>query len=154
MISEVLAPATTDADEEPATEAWRRIRAISHDPVAMAVCHQVTQETGLPLAPVRALLVLPLDEALSMRQLARRLGCDNSYVTPLVDALEKRGLAVRQPHPTDRRIKVIVLTEQGLELARRVQLADTTPPAAFAALTDSEVATLCHLLRKVDEARS
>lgn len=63
----------------------------------------------------------------------RRLGCDNSYVTPLVDALEKRGLAVRQPHPTDRRIKVIVLTGQGLELAKRVQLADTTPPAAFSA---------------------
>ena len=150
----MLAPVTTDGAEEPAAEAWRRIRAISHDPVAMAVCHQVVQETGLPLAPVRALLVLPLDEALSMRQLARRLGCDNSYVTPLVDALEKRGLAVRQPHPTDRRIKVIVLTSQGLELAKRVQLADTTPPAAFSALTASEVATLCQLLRKVDEARS
>ena len=154
MIFEVLAPATTDADEAPAAEAWGRIRAISHDPVAMTVCHQVMQETGLPLAPVRALLVLPLDEALSMRQLARRLGCDNSYVTPLVDALEKRGLAVRQPHPTDRRIKVIVLTDRGLDLARRVQLADTTPPAAFSALTGSEAATLCELLRKVDEARS
>jgi DNA-binding MarR family transcriptional regulator len=154
VISEVVAPVTTDVDGEPAAEAWRRIRAISHDPVAMAVCHQVMQETGLPLAPVRALLVLPLDQALSMRQLARRLGCDNSYVTPLVDALEKRGLAVRQPHPTDRRIKVIVLTGQGLELAKRVQLADTTPPAAFSALTGSEVTTLCELLRKVDEARS
>src|ERR1700759_4217675 len=98
----------------------------------MAVCHQVVQETGLPLAPVRALLVLPLDEALSMRQLARRLGCDNSYVTPLVDARparrrparracntpsapplvaarERGALAAPQPHPTDRRIKVIVL---------------------------------------------
>jgi len=154
VISEVLAPVTAGAAEEPAAEAWRRIRAISHDPVAMAVCHQVVQETGLPLAPVRALLVLPLDDALSMRQLARRLGCDNSYVTPLVDALEKRGLAVRQPHPTDRRIKVIALTAQGLELAKRVQLADTTPPAAFSALTESEAVTLCELLRKVDEARS
>ena len=152
----MLAPVTLGADavEAPAAEAWRRIRAISHDPVAMAVCHQVVQETGLPLAPVRALLVLPLDEALSMRQLARRLGCDNSYVTPLVDALEKRGLAVRQPHPTDRRIKVIVLTERGLELTRRVQLADTTPPAAFAALSDTELATLRDLLRKLDPAQS
>lgn len=141
--------------EDPAAEAWRRIRSISHDPAAMAVCHQVTQETGLPLAPVRALLVLPLDDTnLTMRQLARRLGCDNSYVTPLVDALEKRGLAVRQPHPTDRRIKVIVLTERGQELARRVQLADTTPPAPFSALTGAEVATLCELLRKLDTSGS
>jgi DNA-binding MarR family transcriptional regulator len=138
--------------EDPAAEAWRLIRSISHDPTAMAACHQVTQETGLPLAPVRALLVLPLTGSLSMRQLARRLGCDNSYVTPLVDALEKRGLAVRQPHPTDRRIKVIVLTPEGLKFARRVQLADTTPPAAFSALSDAEVATLGKLLRKLDPA--
>ena len=154
MISELVTPVNADLTEEPAAEAWRRIRSISHDPVAMAVCHQVTQETGLPLAPVRALLVLPLDGTLSMRQLARRLGCDNSYVTPLVDALEKRGLATRQAHPTDRRVKVIVLTDRGLELARRVQLADTTPPAAFSALTDSEAATLCDLLRKLDTAGS
>ena len=121
----------------------RLIRSISHDPAAMAACHQGTQETGLPLAPVRALLVMPLDGTLSMRQLARRLGCDNSYVTPLVDALEQRGLAVRQAHPTDRRIKVIVLTDRGLELAQRVQLADTTPPAAFSGLSSSPCATCC-----------
>jgi DNA-binding MarR family transcriptional regulator len=138
--------------EDPAAEAWRLIRAISHDPSAMAACHQVTQETGLPLAPVRALLVLPLDGSLSMRQLARRLGCDNSYVTPLVDSLEKRGLAVRQPHPTDRRIKVIVLTPEGLKYARQVQLADTTPPAAFSALSEAELATLAGLLRKLNPA--
>ncbi len=143
------APAPGQA-EDLASEAWRLIRSISHDPTAMAACHQVTQETGLPLAPVRALLVLPLTGSLSMRQLARRLGCDNSYVTPLVDALEKRGLAVRQPHPTDRRIKVIVLTPEGLKFAKRVQLADTTPPAAFSALTEAEVATLARLLRKLD----
>jgi DNA-binding MarR family transcriptional regulator len=157
VISELQAPVAADQAEdqaeEPASEAWRRIRSISHDPTAMAACHQVTQETGLPLAPVRALLVLPLTGSLSMRQLARRLGCDNSYVTPLVDALERRGLAVRQPHPTDRRIKVIVLTPEGLRFAKRVQLADTTPPAAFSALDDAEVATLCGLLRKLDPGK-
>ena len=143
-------PQAAPEPEEPASEAWRLIRTISRDPAAMAACHQVTQETGLPLAPVRALLVLPLTGSLSMRQLARRLGCDNSYVTPLVDALEKRGLAVRQPHPTDRRIKVIVLTPEGLKFAKQVQLADTTPPAAFSALSEAEMATLCGLLRKLD----
>ena len=139
-----------DQAEEPASEAWRLIRAISHDPTAMAACHQVTQETGLPLAPVRALLVLPLTGSLPMRQLARRLGCDNSSVTPLVDALGKRGLAVRQPNPTDRRIKVIVLTPEGLKFAKQLQLAGTTPPAAFSARSEAEVATLCGLLRKLD----
>jgi DNA-binding MarR family transcriptional regulator len=138
----------------PAADVWRRIRSISHNPTAMAAFHQITQETGLPLAPLRALLVLPLNEEISMRQLARRLGCDNSYVTALVDALENRGLVVRQPHPTDRRVKVIVLTGQGQVLAKRAQLADTTPPAAFSNLSEPEIATLRDLLRKLDPAET
>lgn len=84
-----------------------------------------------------------------MRQLAKRLGCDNSYVTLLVDALEQRGLAVRQQHPTDRRIKVIVLTGKGRELTKRAQLADTTPPGSFANLSPTEITTLRDLLRKL-----
>jgi DNA-binding MarR family transcriptional regulator len=138
--------------EDAAAEVWRRIRSISHNPKAMAAGQQITQETGLPLAPQRALLVLPLDESISMRQLARRLGCDYSYVTPLVDTLENRGLAVRQPHPTDRRVKVIVLTGKGQELAKRLQLADTTPPAAFSNLSEAEMNTLRDLLRKLASA--
>jgi DNA-binding MarR family transcriptional regulator len=151
-ISSEHATAAGGPGEEAAAEAWRRIRSISHNPVAMAAFHQIAQETGLPLAPLRALLVLPLDEPISMRQLARHLGCDNSYVTPLVDALENRGLAVRRPHPTDRRVKVIVLTGRGQELARRAQLADTTPPAAFSSLSQAEIGTLRDLLRKLDPA--
>ena len=154
MTSMTEATATTGAGEDAAAEAWRRIRAISHDPQAMAVCHQVTRETGLPLAPQRALLVMPLDDGISMRELARRLGCDNSYVTPLVDALERRGLAVRQPHPTDRRVKVIVLTGPGQDLARRVQLADSTPPPSFSLLNEGQLSLLRDLLRRLDPADS
>jgi DNA-binding MarR family transcriptional regulator len=116
----------------------------------MAAVHDIAKETGLPLAPLRALLVLPLDQAISMRELAKRLGCDNSYITALVDALEEKGLAVREQHPSDRRIKVITLTDAGLDVTRRAQLADVTPPEAFAALSPSEITTLRRLLRKLD----
>jgi DNA-binding MarR family transcriptional regulator len=150
MFSDGPAPVAGGDAEAPAAEVWRLIRSISHDPVAMAACHQIAQETGLPLAPLRALLVLPLDQVMPMRQLARRLGCDNSYVTALVDALEERGLAVRQQHPTDRRVKVIMLTAKGQEVARRAQLADIAPPAAFGTLSRAEIATLRDLLRKLD----
>ena len=34
-------------------------------------------------------------------------------VTFILDALEKQGLAVRQPHPNDRRRKLVVLTPKG-----------------------------------------
>jgi DNA-binding MarR family transcriptional regulator len=149
MFREMPAQIAADQAEEPAAEAWRLIRSISHDPMAMAGTQQITQETGLPLAPLRALLVLPLDQALPMRQLARRLGCDNSYVTALVDALEERGLAVREQHPTDRRVKVIALTGKGRQVAKRAQLADVEPPPAFTALSPAEIATLRNLLRKL-----
>jgi DNA-binding MarR family transcriptional regulator len=150
VVTGAPAPIRADLNEDPAAEVWRRIRAISHNPAAMAAFQQLAQETGLPFAPLRALLVLPLDEEISMRQFAKRLGCDYSYVTPLLDTLEGRGLAVRQPHPTDRRIKVIVLTDRGRELAQRAQLADTTPPVAFSALTKAEMASLRDLLRKLN----
>ena len=112
----------------------------------------VLAETHLTGSTMRALSFLPLTGSLPMRELAARMGCDNSYLTSLVDALEELGLAAREAHPTDRRRKVIVLTEEGRRLAERVQRAYATPPAAFAALTEAEVATLCDLLRKLDPA--
>jgi DNA-binding MarR family transcriptional regulator len=148
MTSDGLAPVV----EGLAAQAWRHVRSISDDPVTVATAHQIMHETGLTGGPMNALRVLPLTGSLRMRQLAARLGCDNSYVTSLVDSLEERGLASRQSHPTDRRVKIIVLTKEGSLLAERVQRAYTTPPAAFSALSKAEVATLCHLLRKLDPA--
>ena len=38
---------------------------------------------------------------------------DPSYITALVDDLDQRGLARREPAPDDRRVKIIVLTDEG-----------------------------------------
>jgi len=151
MTSEPHARAdTASADGDLAAQAWRLIRSIGSNAETVAAEHQMMRETGLTGGPARALRFLPLTGSLPMRQLAARMGCDNSYVTPLVDTLEKLGLAVREAHPTDRRIKVIVLTERGRHVAERVQQGYATPPAAFSALSQAEAATLCDLLRKVD----
>jgi DNA-binding MarR family transcriptional regulator len=77
-------------------------------------------ESGLTGTALRALSFLPPTGALPMRELASRMGCDNSYVTSLVDTLEQLGLAGRESHPTDRRRKVIVLTGQGRRVAERI----------------------------------
>ncbi len=57
-----------------------------------------------------------LDEPMPMGELARRLGCDNSNITGIVDRLESRGLIERRPSPEDRRVKLLVLTKKGEEL--------------------------------------
>ena len=89
-----------------------------------------------------------LDEPMPMGELARRLGCDNSNITGIVDRLEARGLIARSPSPEDRRVKLLVLTEQGHELRRRGVERFTTPAPGIAALTKEEQRTLRDLLRK------
>ena len=51
-----------------------------------------------------------------MKELGLRMGCDPSFVTTVADALEKRGLARREPSQRDRRSKNLVLTDEGVAL--------------------------------------
>ena len=49
----------------------------------------------------------------SQRTLATALDVSPRNVTGLVDALEERGFVRREPHPTDRRVALVTLTELG-----------------------------------------
>jgi DNA-binding MarR family transcriptional regulator len=44
----------------------------------------------------------------------------SAHVTYLIDSLEEDGLAVRSPHPTDRRMMHVELSPQGIELCDRL----------------------------------
>jgi len=48
-----------------------------------------------------------------MSDLADEWMCDASNATWIVDRLEERGLAERRTIPTDRRVKLVVLTAKG-----------------------------------------
>jgi len=84
-----------------------------------------------------------------MGEMAKGLGCDPSYVTALVDDLDERGLARRQPAPYDRRVKIVALTEEGRALADEIDAILSVPPSAFAALSQVELRQLSNLLDKV-----
>jgi len=89
-----------------------------------------------------------LDEPMSMRGLAERLGIDASYVTAIADQLEERSLIERRPHPSDRRIKSLALTDEGRRV--RDQILDelwTTVPI-LDGLRESERRELRRLLDK------
>jgi len=132
-----------------AVDAWREMRALTHHPDVLRRTHVLAEEIGLTPAITKALVHLSPEHPTPMRELAGALRCDNSYVTAVVDSLEERGMARRQPHPTDRRIKVIELTEEGASLASRVRATLDEPPAAFAALSEKEATALLALLRKL-----
>jgi DNA-binding MarR family transcriptional regulator len=88
-----------------------------------------------------------------MGEMARGIGVDPSYVTALVDDLDARGLARREPAPYDRRVKIIVLTAAGKKLAGEIDSVLSVPPAAFSSLTSAELRQLRDLLEKVLAAR-
>jgi len=68
---------------------------------------------GLTPARFQVLQVLSVEGSVSMVELADRLSVTKRNITTLVDGLEKDGLALRQPHPTDRRSKLVSLTDSG-----------------------------------------
>ena len=89
----------------------------------------IAMREGITERTIRALLHLTPDSARTMRSLADDWVCDASNVTGIVDALEASGIAVREPHPDDRRVKLVRLTEKGTALRQRIigELAEPAP---------------------------
>src|SRR6202000_737689 len=67
-----------------------------------------------------AMALLKLEAPMTMKELGLKMGCDPSYVTSIADALEKHGLARREPSVRDRRSKNIVLTPEGTNVRDRL----------------------------------
>jgi DNA-binding MarR family transcriptional regulator len=135
-------------------EAWRTILRLMFDGEGHGRMPQVCRSIGIPPSMIKTLMHLSPDEPQAMRDLADHWGCDASYVTALIDDLEERGFAERRPHPTDRRIRTVVLTAAGAEVKGRVTEKLWEPPPAFSALTAAEQRELRDLLRKVANADS
>jgi DNA-binding MarR family transcriptional regulator len=108
-------------------------------------------ELGLTFPLAHALRLLEPGHPRPMSELAELLVCDASNVTALADRLESKGLAERQPHPGDRRVKALALTEDGIELRERVLELMSEPPPPIAALSVSDQRTLRDILRRAVE---
>jgi DNA-binding MarR family transcriptional regulator len=102
----------------------------------------------LGLNPPQAMALQRLEpgEPLPMGRLAEFLHCDASNVTGIADRLEAAGLAERRPGERDRRVKTLVLTEEGVRRRAEYLTAMRQPPASLAALSDEDAALLCELL--------
>jgi DNA-binding MarR family transcriptional regulator len=86
----------------------------------------------------------------SQAALAKRLGCDRTVMTYLIDDLEAAGLVERRPDPSDRRNRRIVATERGQalwpELEKRLQRAEEY---VLGPLDESERKTFRALLNRL-----
>jgi MarR family transcriptional regulator, organic hydroperoxide resistance regulator len=120
-------------------------------PELIKLMHELVQRiaTGFGLTSSDAVALLKLDAPITMKELGQRMGCDPSFVTTIADALEKHGLARREPSLRDRRSKNIVLTPDG-EAVRERLLRELMARAPWCtALDTGERRCLLGLVRKM-----
>lgn len=109
---------------------------------------EVAERLGVSPAGLRGLLAIDPDQPRSMGELARELNCDRSYVTAIVDDLERVGMAERRVSTHDRRVKTIALTPDGSRALHTVRDVLIKPPPELSALTPAQQRTLAKLIRK------
>ncbi|MGW5022874.1 MarR family winged helix-turn-helix transcriptional regulator [Streptomyces cacaoi] len=105
-------------------------------------------EHALTGAQARVLTLLAQEPA-PMRQVARRLKCEPSNITGIVDRLETRGLVERRADPADRRVKVAAATDEGRDTAARLRGGLDFAGEPLAELTPLERTLLRDLLRRM-----
>jgi DNA-binding MarR family transcriptional regulator len=83
-----------------------------------------------------------------MSDLADALFCDSSNVTGIVDRLEEHGLVRREPSEKDRRVKLLVLTEEGEWMRTEITKRMAQPPPAIASLSEKDQRALRDILKR------
>jgi DNA-binding MarR family transcriptional regulator len=79
------------------------------------------RDQGLSTARAHALWVLHQGGAMPQHALASRLDVTPRNVTGLIDGLASMGLVSRDVNPSDRRINLVSLTQQGTEMLSRME---------------------------------
>jgi DNA-binding MarR family transcriptional regulator len=110
----------------------------------------VGQPFGLRKAEFSLLMLLLANEATPPKHLARTLRLSAPNLTMLIDRMQAKHWLRRERNPADRRSQLIVLSTEGLALARRAQAAAKTMEQGLSRrLSRAERAMLIELLTKV-----
>jgi MarR family transcriptional regulator, organic hydroperoxide resistance regulator len=145
--------ATEVGRTDPGSEAWSLLHWLMVSNKSRMVA--LGQEFDLPFQGMIALRILGAGPR-PMGELAKILACDSSNMTGITDRLEQRGLVRRAPAENDRRVKLIVLTDEGERLREEITKRLAEPPPAIAALKLADQEALRDILRRavdsVDDA--
>jgi DNA-binding MarR family transcriptional regulator len=96
---------------------------------------------------------------LAPNEIARQMILTRATITGIADSLERRGYAVRAPHPTDRRMLLIQITDEGRRVAHEMrQTVHSAQREWVEPLNEDERETLLGLLdrlqRQLEESES
>ncbi|WP_221564652.1 MarR family winged helix-turn-helix transcriptional regulator [Alkalihalobacillus sp. TS-13] len=81
-----------------------------------------SQCCGVTMVQSHILYEIKMMSHLSLNDLAKRLGLDNSTTSRHVHGLVEKGYVQRQSDPNDRRYVTLGLTEQGAKLEEKISL--------------------------------
>jgi DNA-binding MarR family transcriptional regulator len=130
--------------ERSARKAWQAMSALVLDNQRR---REVSEQTGVSFGTMKALRRIAR-RPMPMSELAGLLGMDPPNLTPVIDELERSGLVERRPHPTDRRVKVVVATTDGVALARRAEKILDRPPPGVLDLPGDDLESLVRILAR------
>jgi DNA-binding MarR family transcriptional regulator len=111
-------------------------------------------EIGLHVGQDLLLLALEHSDGLSQRELADRLDVEQATVAVALRRLETAGFIRRSPAPDDRRVRRVVLTEQGMAALAHVRQAWTLAEAALTRHLNATQAAHLHQLLNAVTARA
>ncbi|WP_116198462.1 MarR family winged helix-turn-helix transcriptional regulator [Amycolatopsis circi] len=132
---------------EPRAIAERELCGLVNGLAQQIADHVRERAVTLGLTAAQATALRELTGPMTMRELAERMSCEPSNATFVVDKLEKQGLIERRAHPSDRRAKHLVLTEDGMALRERL-LELLTRDSPLAGLNPKEQRVLQGLLEQ------
>jgi MarR family transcriptional regulator, organic hydroperoxide resistance regulator len=130
---------------DPGSEAW----SLMHWLMVTNKQRLVAMAQEFELAPQQMIALRMLGAGpRKMSDLAHALFCDNSNVTGIVDRLEERGLVRREAAEGDRRVKLLVLTDEGERMRVEITKRMADPPAPIASLSEKDQMTLRDILQR------
>lgn len=111
---------------------------------------EYAQEHGVSGTEAILITMLKHKGSTSLVELSTFLSYAHPSVLRHIDTLEERGVIERKPHPTDRRIKLVVLTEAGFELESKLnQMFHEVNEKAMAGMDEEEREHFLHTINKV-----
>jgi MarR family transcriptional regulator, transcriptional regulator for hemolysin len=110
---------------------------------------QYARERGLPLnrSEAQVLVYVDREQGMSQAQMAEQLDLEAISLVRLVDSLQEAGLIERRPHPHDRRMRTLWLTEAAQPILAQVMAVRAEVRAqAMAGMSDADQEKLLDLL--------
>jgi DNA-binding MarR family transcriptional regulator len=123
--------------------------------LAMAIAADQLTPHGLTAMQFGAMVILSEKPGIDATRLAALFAFDRATLTGVIDRLEAKGLVLRQPHPSDRRTRLLHLTPEGQKLLRNAsRAAKKSRHVVLDPLSPDERETLLALLTKLVAAQS